>query len=223
MDKTMPKLSETAIDPSVQLREARIGRRCEVLRHSRIEYASLGDYSYLGEHCEVADARIGKFCAIANKVRIGAPNHPMERPSQHRFTYVPEYYEESARRDAGFFKNRRADLVVVGHDVWIGHAAILLPGVRVGDGAVIAAGAVVSKNVDPYSIVGGVPAKPIRERFPRAIADRLAAIAWWDWPEEKLFAELSAFQSGDIEGFCKRHDATEANPAPCTPGGPPAL
>lgn len=193
------------IDPSVRLREAVIGKRCELLRNTRMEYASLGDYSYLGEHCEVADARIGKFCAIANMVRIGAPNHPMDRPSQHRFTYVPEYYEETARRDAGFFAQRRADQVIVGNDVWIGHAAILLPGVTIGDGAVIAAGAVVSKDVAPYSIVGGVPAKLIRERFSRDIAAKLAAIAWWDWPEAKLFAQVEAFQSGDIEGFCRRY------------------
>ncbi len=204
MDRVFPKIAETVIDPSVRLREAAIGRRCEVLRNTHIEYAHVGDYSYLGEHCEVADAEIGKFCAIANMVRIGAPNHPMERPSQHRFTYVPEYYEAAATRDADFFASRRAARVVIGHDVWIGHAAILLPGVTVGDGAVIAAGAVVSKDVAPYTIVGGVPARQIRERFSRDIAARLAAIAWWNWPEEKLFAEVSAFQTGDIEAFCER-------------------
>ena len=91
-----PKLAETIVHETVRLREAQIGRRCEVLCNTRIEYASLGDYSYLGENCEVADAVIGKFTAIANSVRIGAPNHPMGRPSQHRFTYCPEYYEATA-------------------------------------------------------------------------------------------------------------------------------
>lgn len=213
MDKVLPKIAETVIDPSVRLREAVIGRRCEVLRNTRIEYARLGDYSYLGEHCEVADAQIGKFCAIANMVRIGAPNHPMQRPSQHRFTYVPEYYEPTATRDADFFAGRRAAQVVIGHDVWIGHAAILLPGVTVGDGAVIAAGAVVAKDVAAYSIVGGVPARQIRERFSREIAARLAAIAWWDWPEEKLFAQVEAFQTGDIEAFCARFSPVNAEAA----------
>ena len=84
-----PKLAETFVHEAVRLREAAIGRRCEVLANTRIEYASLGDYSYLGENCEVADAAIGKFTAIANSVRIGAPNHPMGRPSQHRFTSCP--------------------------------------------------------------------------------------------------------------------------------------
>ena len=102
-----PKIAETIVHETVRLREAAIGRRCEILRNTRIEYAALGDYSYLGENCEVADAVIGKFTAIANSVRIGAPNHPMERASQHRFTYCPEYYEASATRDHHFFADRR--------------------------------------------------------------------------------------------------------------------
>src|SRR5580704_17601869 len=94
-----PKIAETIIDPTARLREAEIGRRCEILANTRVEHSALGDYSYLGANCDVADAAIGKFTAIANAVRIGAPNHPMGRPSQHRFTYCPEYYEASATRD----------------------------------------------------------------------------------------------------------------------------
>ena len=116
---------------------------------------------------------IGKFCAIAAQVRIGAPNHPLDRPSQHRFTYCPEYYSADAERDHAFFRERRADRVVIGNDVWIGHAVIVMPGVKVGDGAVLAAGAVVTRDVAPYTIVGGVPAHQIRERFNRTIAAQL--------------------------------------------------
>ncbi|WP_283770858.1 DapH/DapD/GlmU-related protein [Acidocella sp. C78] len=204
MDPSRPKLAETVIDPGARLREATVGRRCEVLHGARIEYATIGDYSYLGEYCEVADATIGRFAAIANAVRIGAPNHPMGRPSQHRFTYVPEYYEPGQRRDADFFAARRGARVTIGHDVWIGHGAIVLPGVNVGDGAVIAAGAVVSRDVEPYVVVGGVPARPIRERFPRDIAARLRAIAWWNWPDEVLFARIEAFRDENIAAFCDR-------------------
>ena len=201
-----PKIAETIVHETVRLREAQIGRRCEVLCNTRIEYASLGDYSYLGENCEVADAVIGKFTAIANSVRIGAPNHPMGRPSQHRFTYCPEYYEATATRDRDFFAERRSDRVIVGNDCWIGHAAILLPGVTVGDGAVIAAGAVVSRSVPPYTIVGGVPARAIRKRFPDSVAESLRRIAWWDWPDEIIFERLSDFRSEAIEQFCERYD-----------------
>lgn len=209
-----PRIAETVIHDSARLRDSTVGRRCEVLRGSRLEYASLGDYSYLGEECEVADASIGRFTAIANRVRIGAPNHPMERASQHRFTYCPEYYDAGCERDAGFFARRRGDRVRIGNDVWIGHAAIILPGVSVGDGAVIAAGAVVSRDVAPYTVAGGVPARPIRERFPSAVARRLARIAWWDWPDELLFTRLADFQHLTVEQFCDRHDGRGAR----TPG-----
>ena len=205
-NQTKSKIAETVIHETVRMRAAEIGRRCEVLRNTRIEYSCLGDYSYLGENCEVADAVIGKFTAIANSVRIGAPNHPMDRPSQHRFTYCPEYYEASATRDHGFFADRRAAKAMIGNDCWIGHGAIILPGVTVDDGAVIAAGAVVSRNVPPYTVVGGVPARPIRERFSRDIAQRLLRIAWWNWPDEMLFARLADFRSEAIEQFCERYD-----------------
>ena len=215
MDTPRPKLAETFVHGTARLREATIGRRCEILRDTRVQYATLGDYSYLGENCDVADTTIGKFTAIANLVRIGAPNHPMDRPAQHRFTYCAEYYEASATRDHAFFAERRAARVQVGNDCWIGHGAIILPGVSVGDGAVIAAGAVVSRDVPPYTVVGGVPARQIRRRFPEAVAERLARIAWWDWPDETLFARLADFQSADIEAFCQRHDP--AGPAQRAP------
>jgi len=204
-----PKLAETIVESTVKLREVTIGRCCEVLGDTEIEYSELGDYSYLGPGCMVADAQIGRFCAIAAQVRIGAPNHPLDRPSQHRFTYCPEYYTATAQRDRAFFKQRRDDRVVIGNDVWIGHAVIVTPGVKVGDGAVLAAGAVVTRDVAPYTIVGGVPAKQIRERFNRRIAAQLSEIAWWDWPAETIWQRLPEFQSGNVEAFCARWESKE--------------
>jgi phosphonate metabolism protein (transferase hexapeptide repeat family) len=199
-----PKIAETVIHPTATLSDATIGNCCEILADTSLHGAVLGDYSYLGPRCIVGDATIGKFSAIAADVRIGAPNHPMDRPSMHRFTYCPEYYSAQAVRDQAFFDQRKTDRAVIGNDVWIGHGVIVLPGVTVGNGAVLAAGAVVTRNVDPYTIVGGVPAKFIRERFTRAVAVKLAAIAWWDWPFERVMGRLADFQSSDIEAFCER-------------------
>lgn len=201
---TLVKLAETWIDPSVRLRECKIGRQCEVLANSTMEYSTLGDFSYIGEYCTVADAQIGKFVAIANNVRIGAPNHPMARPSQHRITYCPEYYSAGAVRDRDFFSRRRGDSVIIGNDVWMGHGAIILPGVTIGDGAVVAAGSVVSKDVEPFQIVGGVPAKTIRSRFSPHVGRQLQLIAWWDWPLNQIIERLADFQAENVEAFCMK-------------------
>ncbi len=206
MPPPKPKILETLIHPSAKLRESRIGARCEILERTSVEYTTLGDASYLGHDCQVADADIGKFCAIAACVRIGPPDHPSGRPAQHRFTYVPEYYDTTKKRDATFFAERRAARVRIGNDVWIGHGVTVLAGVTVGDGAVLAAGAVVSRNIAPYTIVGGVPARVIKERFPHDIAARLQAIAWWDWPFEEIMERLESFQSEDVEAFCSRFE-----------------
>ncbi|MGL3111896.1 acetyltransferase [Bradyrhizobium sp. BR 1432] len=205
-----PKIVETVIHPTANLRASSVGRCCEILSETSLHNAELGDFSYLGPRCMVGDAVIGRFCAIAADVRIGAPNHPMTRPSLHRFSYCPEYYVSGAARDQAFFDKRKADRAIIGNDVWIGHGVIVLPRVTVGNGAVLAAGAVVTKDVEPYTIVGGVPAKFIRERFSRTVASRLTAIAWWDWPFETIMARLQDFQSSDIEAFCERWSNCDA-------------
>jgi phosphonate metabolism protein (transferase hexapeptide repeat family) len=177
---------EPVIHPSAQLRNASLGRFTELAERVSFKDSTLGDYSYVERHAEIIYAEIGKFCAIASDVRINALNHPMERVSQHKITYRPNEYFLGKKLDSGFREERMKSKVVTGHDVWIGHGAIVLPGIAIGHGAVIAAGAVVSKDVAPYDIVAGVPAQPLRKRFAPEICERIAALAWWDWPHDRL-------------------------------------
>lgn len=97
--------------------------------------------------------------------------------------------------------------VTIGNDVWVGHAAIILPGVSIGHGAVVGAGAVVTRDVPPYTIVGGIPAKTIRLRYSQDVIDKLLAIRWWDWDDEKIKREAASL-TGPIEAFIKRHFKT---------------
>lgn len=91
--------------------------------------------------------------------------------------------------------------IVVGNDVWIGYEAVIMSGVKIGDGAVVGTRAVVTKDVPPYTIVGGVPAKPIRRRFDDEIIDKLLALRWWDWDEDRIKRNISAIQSGDLNAI----------------------
>ncbi|MFN3720057.1 MAG: DapH/DapD/GlmU-related protein [Rhizobium rhizophilum] len=199
-----PLVHETA-----QVVNSTLGRYTEVADRCRLEDAEMGDYSYIMQDGSIWCATVGKFANIAASVRINATNHPTWRPTLHHFTYRAADYFDGADNDHDFFAWRRDNRVVIGHDVWIGHGATVLPGVIVGDGAVIGAGAVVSRDVEPYTIVGGVPAKLIRERFPRPVAERMQALAWWDWDHDRLFAALDDFRHMDADEFVQKH--AEAN------------
>jgi phosphonate metabolism protein (transferase hexapeptide repeat family) len=196
---------EPLIHETARVVNSKLGRYTEVADRCRLDEAELGDYSYIMQDGAVWCATIGKFANIAAAVRINATNHPTWRPTLHHFTYRAADYFDGAENDHDFFTWRRENRVTIGHDVWIGHGSTILPGVTVGDGAVIGAGAVVSKDVEPYTIVGGVPAKFIRERFPKPVADRMQALAWWDWDHDRLFAALEDFRHLDAEAFLAKY------------------
>lgn len=202
----MARLSpEPYVHPTATVKDSVLGRYTEVRERTRFVESSLGDYSYIVEDGHVWCAEIGKFANIAAAVRINATNHPMERATQHHFTYRSSNYWDDAEDDDGFFAWRRENKVMIGPDTWFGHGAIILPGVTVGTGAVVAAGAVVTRDVAPYTIVGGSPAKLIRRRFPEPVAESLLGIAWWDWSHEALRAALADFRSLQVEEFCEKY------------------
>lgn len=196
---------EPLIHETARVVNSTLGRYTEVADRCRLDEAELGDYSYIMQDGAVWCATIGKFANIAASVRINATNHPTWRPTLHHFTYRAADYFDGAENDQDFFTWRRENRVTIGHDVWIGHGSTVLPGVTVGDGAVIGAGAVVAKDVAPYTIVGGVPAKLIRERFPKPVAERMQALAWWDWDHDRLFAALEDFRHLDAEQFLAKY------------------
>ncbi len=197
---------DPSIHPTAQVApNCALGRYTEVGARTRMSEASMGDYSYIVNDGNVIYADIGKFCSIAAMARINPGNHPMDRAAQHHFSYRAAAYG-LGENDADFFQWRRDHWVSIGHDVWIGHGAIVMPGVSIGTGAVIGAGAVVTHDVEPYMKAAGVPARPIGERFSRDLAARLAALAWWDWPHDRLRRALTDFRELSVEAFLEKHE-----------------
>ena len=142
---------------------------------------------------------IGKFCSIAcgAKFLFNSANHSLKPLSTYPF---PLFFEEWGLDKANVAQawDNKGD-IVVGSDVWIGFEAVVLSGVTIGDGAIIGARAVVTKDVPPYSIVCGVPARLVRRRFDDETVGRLSELRWWDWPKERIRANLEAIQAGDVE------------------------
>lgn len=196
--------AEPRVDPTATIRDSTLGAWTAIGARTSIAESTLGDYSYVVSDCQVIYAEIGKFCSIAAASRINPGNHPLERAALHHFTYRSESYDLGAD-DSDFFQWRRDHRVTLGNDVWIGHGAVVLPGITIGSGAVLGAGAVASKDIPPFAIAVGVPAKTLRFRFPEATVERLLRLAWWDWPRERLAAALPTFRTLSVEDFLDRH------------------
>ena len=195
------------VHDGAKLVRSTLGRYTEVGERTVLLETELGDYSYVVNDADIAYSRIGKFVSIAAHARINPGNHPMERASQSHFTYRASDYFAGEPDEKAFFQRRREKDVSIGHDVWIGHGAVVLPGRTIADGAVIAAGAIVTKDVGPYAIVAGNPARLVRPRFPPAVADRMRALAWWNWSHETLRQRLADFRSLPAEAFLERYEA----------------
>lgn len=194
------------IHPDCAISDSRFGQYVEIGAGTRVANSEFGDYSYCDRTCDIANAQIGKFANIASFTRIGATDHPMEKASLHHFLYRSADYWDDAADDARWFAHRASRITKIGHDTWIGHAAIIKPEVTIGHGAVIASGSVVTKDVAPYTIVAGVTAQPIRNRYPDGVAERMMSLSWWDWDHTRLRAALPDFRSLSAEGFLEKYE-----------------
>lgn len=193
------------IHPECEITNADFGAYVEIGKGSRIAHSSLDDYSYCDRYADIANASVGKFANIASFSRIGPTDHPMGQASLHHFLYRSDDYWEDAGRDEAFFAHRLSRRVRIGHDTWIGHGAVIRPELTIGHGAVVATGAVVTRDVAPYTIVAGVPAARLRDRFDAPIADRLMQMRWWDWDHRTLRARLPDFRALKIEAFVEKY------------------
>jgi phosphonate metabolism protein (transferase hexapeptide repeat family) len=205
----MPKLSpsEPLIHAGAKVANSTFGGYCEVGAGSIVVNARFEDYAYCDRLADIANTTVGKFSNIAAMTRIGPTDPPYQNAAQHHFLYRSSYYWDDVEDDAAFFTARAARRTTLGADCWIGHGAIIKPETRVGIGAIVASGAVVTKDIAPFMIVAGCPATPIRARFSQSVIDGLLALAWWDWPHDALRAALQDFRSMKAEAFLEKYHA----------------
>lgn len=201
------------LHPGVKLIDCVIEGPLYLNRFSQIgPRATVGKYSGMNEHCFFARGTMGAYCAIGARSAINPFNHPFTWMSNHEFQYHPKSFDwvpewndlKRLQRTPDMFEESH-----IGNDVWTGHHAIVLPGVSVGDGAVVAAGSVVTKDVPPYAIVAGVPARIVRMRFPEPVIERLLKVRWWEFE----LSELSGLNFRKVEECLPRLEELRARKA----------
>lgn len=173
---------------------SKIAAHCHILENTLILNSSINSYSYIGVNSIIQNATIGSFCSIANDVFIGLGTHPTDYFSTSPLLYrVSNTFQiKLVDEDISFAEYAPIE---IGHDVWIGARAIIMGGIKIGDGAIIAAGAIVTKDIPPYSVVGGVPAKVIRYRFEAEKIEKLLKSQWWLWPQNELKLRMNELRA----------------------------
>lgn len=167
----------TVIRPNVFLLKTKVGR-----------------YSRIRKNCHIAYADIGNFTVISRNVIVCPGAHPMNYLTPHSIFYKSDWgwHEKDWRKDIDFTWEQR---VSIGNEVWIGLNSIIMEGVTIGDGAIVATGSIVTKDVPPFAVVGGIPAKVIKYRFPQEMIDRLLEIQWWNLPDEEISNVIDLFHT----------------------------
>ncbi len=160
-----------------------IHRTAKIESGSHVVNSSLNKYSFCGYDCTIINCDIGAFCSIANNVSIGGARHPLEWVST-----SPVFYEgrDSVKKKFSEHRRRKPLKTIIKNDVWIGEKAIIKEGVTISDGAVIGMGSVVTKDVGPYCIAAGSPARIIRRRFDEEMVNEMVRLEWWNFDDNKL-------------------------------------
>lgn len=205
------KKSYVTIDYGAEFNpQTKLGHHIWVHHHTNIKDTEIGSFTYIQNDCKLERCKVGRFCSIGDTVKVLSATHPtrdfvstspvfFSTACQCGETFVQENMFEEYLRVGEFG-------VVIGNDVWIGANAILLGGITIGDGAIIAAGSLVNKDVPPYAIVGGVPSKIIRYRFEKEQIERLLLKPWWNKSDEWIRQHAHDFK--DIDTFFK-HECEE--------------
>ena len=185
------------------IRKSFIHKTSKVESGCNISMVNMGKHSFCGYDCEISNCDIGSYVSIANNVIIGGGMHPMNWVGM-----SPVFYEgrDSVKKKFSKFKRPIPIKVSIGHDVWIGNNVLIKQGVTIGSGSVIGMGSVITKNVEDYSIVAGVPGREIKKRFNSDIIKELTAIKWWDFTDEQMKEYAQFFNSPEvfIKEFLKR-------------------
>ncbi len=198
-----PRISVFAIISS----NAIVDKTAYIYRGVKAKESKIGAYSYVAANTDIENAEIGKFCSIADNCRIGMSGHPLQYISTSPIFTEKRNALQQCWIEKDFFEHKSLDeRVIIGNDVWIGSHVLIKGGVHIGNGACVAAGAVVVKDVPPYAIVGGVPAKVIRYRFSPEVIGKLLELEWWNFDESKLKNSIAIFQKDilcvdDLEKF----------------------
>ena len=174
-----------------------IARSATIHRWTKIKRSHIDEYSYVANNTDIDNAHIGKFCSISDYCRIGLPSHnPYLLSTSPIFTIAHNAVKESwIDKNCYDFESKP---VTIGNDVWIGSHVLVMGGLKIGDGAVLAAGSVVTKDVPPYAIVGGVPARIIKYRFSKETIKKLLESLWWNLPTDYLKDNIEIFQCEDF-------------------------
>ncbi|WP_350293399.1 CatB-related O-acetyltransferase [uncultured Croceitalea sp.] len=176
-----------AIRFGAEVKNTVLGSNINISRYCFVSNSVIGNYSSLGRNTTVINAEIGNFCSISWNSTIGATSHDYKRLTTHAFPYISHY--NFVKKDERFIIK-----TTLGNDVWIGANVIIMPGVKVGNGAVIGAGSIVTKDVDDFEIVYGIPAKSKGFRFSKQTIEEITEMAWWNWDDGKLKKHIGIFK-----------------------------